>query len=117
MRAYAETAIRSARPVFQIMFALETWPRPIRDFVVHVAGFGQPLNRLSVKRRIDVIGWNIGGIFSPSTALFDVEHVNGYVFRQDAINPIEVFLPNFEALIQKARDQINIDVLEAVLAK
>ena len=61
MRAYAETAVRDASPIFQIVAALEAGPRPVGNLIMNVAGHGQPFSGIHVEGGENIVIWNRGG--------------------------------------------------------
>src|SRR5262249_17984823 len=99
MRADAEAAVWGTGPVFQVVTALESRTSPIRNFIVHVPGVGQSLCGLDVEVCENVIRWNLSRSLPPSASLFKVEHVNGNMFGQESLDPIQIGLPHLGPLM------------------
>src|SRR5215475_15869202 len=99
MRADAKPAVRGASPVLQVMTAFEARPRPIGNLVVNVAGPGKALGSFHIKSGKDVVFGKRRTILTPGAALFHVKHVDRDMFRQETLDPIQVFAPDFQLLL------------------
>src|SRR5215467_12283603 len=108
MSAHSESAVMHARPILQIVFALEARPRPIRNFIMTVSIPRKTLGSFEVELYESVIV-NLSA-FSPRASFFFIQHVNGNVFGYQAFDPIQVFFPDVEPLVRQSGNQIDVDV-------
>src|SRR6266571_5320966 len=76
MRTHAESAVRLARPILQIVPAFKARPPPIGDLVMQVSCVSEPLCRCHVETCEDIVIGKIGGSFAPSATLFRIEHID-----------------------------------------
>src|SRR5204863_3790093 len=113
MGAHAETSVRLAGPVLQIVPALETGLRPNRDFIVDIACSREPLDCFKVEHREDIVCRDVAAWLTPGAALFNIEHVDGNMFRPEIIDHVQILPPNIEPLVRQSGNEVNADVVEA----
>src|SRR5438067_1139465 len=114
MRAHSKSAIRRAGPVFQIVLALKSGPRPVGYFVMIIAGPRQTIRGLDIEVSENVVVWNVCSSLAPRAAFFDVEHVDRDVFGKEPLDPIEILSPDLDPLLRQTGNQIDTDVRESM---
>src|SRR6266850_1582623 len=84
---------------------------------MNVSGFEKPIRSFYVESCAHIIVGNMRLRLTPRAAFFHVEHVNRNVLRPRPLESVEVFSPDFEALMWQAGDQVDIDVVEPMFAE
>ena len=118
----AEADVRLQRPILQIVPRFEAGPREIGDLVARDPQRGQAFDGQFVEIGRGVVGGRIEGavahpaeqhFLAEAAILVHFEHVDGDVFRRQALHPVERFAPGGFGLAGKPGDQVDIDVVYA----
>src|SRR5438046_1277339 len=113
----AESAIRCATPVFQVVGALKPRQSPVGNFVMNITALRELLGGLIVESDVYVVILKFRIAPAPNAPFFSIEHVNGNVLRAKALEAAEILFPYFMTLVRQTGNQIHTDVVEAATPK
>src|SRR5438309_670971 len=113
----AESAIRCATPVFQVVCALKPRQSPVGNFVMNITALRELLGGLIVECDVYVVILKFRIAPAPDAPLFSIEPVHANMLGAKALKAAELIFPYFVTLVRQTVNEIHTDVVEAATPK